>query len=179
MRRTVSCLVVAAVASFGLVSTNSAASASTPSTEGERSKGKARVVIAPAMVKKLNRSNIAVKTIKPAKSRKFKGHPAAVFPVAKRKKRVVQLRGGLFFDKNRKHAKVSRLRGNYKTGRVTGLINGTKRKAVFNTRKSKRPKLGNIRLVLTRYSAGSMNATFNTKRFDRGDTFGYAKVRRR
>ena len=178
MRRTVSCLVVTAVASFGLVSAGTGATASTDTGDAERGKGKARVVIAPKMVKKLNRSGVGAKALKPAKARKFKGHPTVMFPVAKRAKRVVALRGGLAFVKGGKRAKVTRLRGNYKIGRVSALVNGSKRRFVFNARKSPRPKFGNIRLVLTRYAAGSMNATFDTSRFKRGDTFGYVKVRR-
>lgn len=177
MRRILTGLIVAAVSSTGLVTASP--STAEPTVDDQARAGKqARVVLAPKMVKKLRKANIDPAAIKPAKAVQVKGHPAVKFPVAKRTKKIVKLRGGLGFVKNNKKAKVTKLKGNYKKGRVSALINGSKRKYVFNARKSQRPKLGKIRLVLTRYAAGSMNATFNTKRFDRGDTFGYAKVRR-
>lgn len=176
MRRTVCCAVAAATSVSVLATAN--ATASTPSPDEARAKGNARVVLAPKMVNKLNRANISVKALKPAKATKFKGHPTVRFPVAKRAKKVVRLRGGLAFVKGSKRATAGRLRGNYKIGRVSARINGSKRRFVFNARKSSYPRFGNVRLVLTRYAAGSLNATFNTKQFDRGDTFGYARVRR-
>lgn len=175
MRRTLTGLIVAAVSTTGLVT---AGHASAAPDDQARAKASVRLTFAPKMVKKINRADIKPSAIKPAKQAVVDGKATVTFPVAKRTKRIVKLRGGIKFEKGRKHAKITRLKGNFKTGRVTALVNGAKRKPIFNVRPSSRPALGKYRLIITRYAAGSMNATFNTRQFDTGDTFGYAKIRR-
>jgi hypothetical protein len=66
-------------------------------------------------------------------------------------------------------------------GRVSAAVNGSigdvGRVDVFRLAESKRPGLGDVRLVMTRTAAGALNSTFDVKRFSKGDNFGFAKVR--
>jgi hypothetical protein len=60
---------------------------------------------------------------------------------------------------------------------VNGSIGDVGRVDVFRLAESKRPGLGDVRLVMTRTAAGALNSTFDVKRFSKGDNFGFAKVR--
>lgn len=185
MRSTLTGLLVTAATSFGMV-TATQVFATSQSDEPERAaKPATRVTVAPPMVQQLRRAGIDMRAIKPAKATEAteaKGHPAFRLPIARQREDLVTYRGGLALVKSHQHhkhhAKATRLRGDYDNGRVSALINGSDRKYLFNARRSGRPGLGNVRLVLTRYAAGSLNKTFHTKQFEAGDTFGYAKLHR-
>jgi hypothetical protein len=171
----------AAVASLVLAVPTSSA-APTHDTAA-RHHGYTRVAIAPPVYKLLTSSGIQVAPRGAATAAPFRNTVAATFPITKIRhhQKVFLHKGGLRFSAGNVSINVGRFTVSTITNRVTGRVSGSEvgdagRVALFRIKATNRPRLGDVKLNLTKVAAHAINATFGVHAFSKGDTFGYATV---
>lgn len=181
MQRSIVRILTLSAASLGLVVGGlGAADASAPASQAAKAsdKGFTRVAIAPAVVDLVTSAGIAVSPIGEATAFSYRSTVALRFPISRFAgggTRILHT-GGVRFKSADAWVALKRFRINLNKGNVSALANNAIRIDVFNTHKSHRPKLGNVRLDLTTQGAKALNNFFKPDAFHGGDTFGYARV---
>lgn len=145
--------------------------------------GHTRVAIAPPLAKLLRGAGIQVAPRGAATAATFRNTVAAKFPITSIRKHqlVFTHKGGLRFSAGKVSISTGRFRVSLIKNRVSGRVTGSKvgdagRVVLFTWHKTNRPKLGDVRLELTKGAAGAFDATLDVTAFSKGDTFGYASV---
>ena len=172
------------IGALALVSGATAATAA-PSSAATAAAGMGgtRVAVAPALATYLGQAGIVPSTVGPANAKMYKGTLAVRFPIAGMANGGDRIKhvGGVALTGDHDRIALKRFWIDVKRGKVSGRVNGSigdvGRVDLFRLAKSQRPKLGAIRLVLTRAAAGALNQTFDVNRFDAGDNFGFATVK--
>jgi hypothetical protein len=171
----------AAVAALSL--TVPAAPASTAYDSAVQSSGHTRVVIAKPVNRLLNEAGIKVAPTGAATARPYRHTVAAFFPITKIRNsmKVFLHKGGLRFSAGDVSIKTARFTVSLPKLRVTGRVTGSEvgrvgRVVLFTIHRTDRPRLGDVKLELTKPAAQAFNTTFSVKAFSKGDTFGYATV---
>ncbi|MCD9199008.1 hypothetical protein [Aeromicrobium wangtongii] len=174
-------VLVAAVAGFALVGagTTTAQAATHSSFEN----GDTRVVVAPEVYKLVAGAGIKPSAIKPATAGPAGSTLAARFPISSINVSKLQIShtGGIKLAAGKAKISLRNFKIDVNKLRVYGKVSGSKANAksalLFTLESSDRTKYGPLKLVLTKTSAGALNATFGVDAFAKGATFGYAKVR--
>ncbi len=188
MRRRILTAVAATLTTLGVAATSVLVAPVTAAadSDSDAKKGRfTRVAVAPAFFQKLQNNRIAPSPTDPATLFVYEGTPAFRFPVVEASENDLRLEhvGGINFARGDASVTIKALVIRSRMGKVTAkiVINDQRpfRDAVFNIRKSNRPKLGDVRLVLTRGSANGLNFIFDTKNFDAYENLGFASVVRR
>jgi hypothetical protein len=148
--------------------------------------GNTRVAIARPVYKLLGSAGITVEPTGAATARAFRGTVAAKFPITKirQHQQLFLHKGGLRFSTGDVSIRTRRFTVSTAKHRVTGLVNGSEignagRVVLFTLHATDRPRLGDVKLELTRGAARALDVTFGVHAFSKGDTFGYATVRPR
>lgn len=174
-------VLVAAIASLALVAagTSTAQAASRSSS----SKGYTQVVVAPEVFKLVTDAGITPAAIKPATARATQGTVAARFPISSINvpKLRIKHKGGIKLSAGDARISLRNFTIDVNKLRISGAVSGSAvnapRALLFTLERSDRPRLGSLKLVLTKTAANALNATFGVDAFTKGATFGYASVR--
>jgi len=144
-----------------------------------------RVAVAPAFYQKLQNNRITPSPTDPASLFVYEGTPAFRFPIVEASNNDARLEhvGGIRFARGDTYATIKAFTIKARQGKVSAkiVISGERpfRDNVFLIRKSNRPRLGDVRLVLNRSSANGLNFVFDTNNFDAYENVGFASVVRR
>ena len=172
-------IVTVTVAAVGLAASTVPAAQAAQAQDRE---GTTRVAVAPAVVAKLERLNLAAAPTGNSTAAPFNGTVAFRFPITdvKRDGNIIKHAGGARISSGHEAIALKRFKIKMGAGKVGAavVVNGERvgRAEVFNLAESGRPGLGDVRLTLTRAAAGAVNSTFGAPAFDAGDNFGFATV---
>jgi len=160
-----------------------AATTATAQNDAASSMGNTRVAINPPVYRLLADSGIMVRPRGMATAAPFRNTVAAKFPIydIRNGGKLILHKGGLKFYTHDVDINTGRFRISLVKNHVTGAVSGSEvghvgRVVLFKLAKSHRPRLGDVKLTLTRVAAGAFNATFGVKAFSKGDNFGFASV---
>lgn len=178
MQRTIVRFFTLLAVCLGLVAGGLAATSANATTAAARDKGFTRVAIAPAVVDLVSSVGISVSPIGEATAFKYRSTVALRFPIKGMAGGGARIKhtGGVRLQTDQAWLALKRFRINLNKGIVSAQANNAIRVKVFSLHKSHRPKLGNVRLDLTRQGAKALNNFFLPDGFKGGDTFGYARV---
>lgn len=175
--RGLSTAAVAVLTSAGLVAGTAGPAASAPAREGTT-----RVAVAPAVVRELDRLGLEATPTKGSDAVPYEGTVAFRFPITEINNRGNTFKhvGGVKISSGHDYITTKAFTIKLRRDKVaaTVVVNGDTvgRVDVFTIKKSNRPRLGDVRLTVTKAAAKAINATFGAPAFKKGDNFGFADV---
>lgn len=161
----------------GVAGAGAAADAAAPAADR---KPNTQVALRPMVADALGDLRVHVRPFNGAKAYHFRGTVAVNFEISGTGKGGDRIKhtGGIALRKGHDRITLRRFWIDLDRNRLSGLVDGQVRADLFRLIvPSKRPKLGDVRLRLTRPAANAINQTFGVHAFSGGDTFGFATVR--